>query len=322
VTGAIRKLPIVILYPHSRCNCRCIMCDIWKDSGCREMSTGDLNRHLADFEKLSVEWVVLSGGEPLMHSDLFRFCGLLRERRMRVTVLTTGLLLERYAARLAGALDDLIVSLDGPPTVHDRIRRVPGAFAQLARGVEAIHRARREMPIAARTTVQRENYQHLRETAQTAKALGLESISFLAVDLTSQAFNRPEPWTAARQAEVALMESELTLLDRELEALISEWGDSRFLRESPQKLKRIALHFRAHLGLAEPAAPPCNAPWISAVVEADGTVRPCFFHAPIGRTNGSSLLDVLNGPQALAFRAGLNIAANPICRRCVCSLYR
>ena len=228
------------------------------------------------------------------------------------------------ARRLADAAEKVgirIATLWVSEPLHQNPLNAPDPAVR-ARGVEAIHRARREMPIAARTTVQRENYQHLRETAQTAKALGLESISFLAVDLTSQAFNRPEPWTAARQAEVALMESDLTLLDRELEALISEWGDSRFLRESPQKLKRIALHFRAHLGLAEPAAPPCNAPWISAVVEADGTVRPCFFHAPIGRTNGSSLLDVLNGPQALAFRAGLNIAANPICRRCVCSLYR
>jgi len=31
-THRITALPIVILMPHSACNCRCVMCDIWKDN--------------------------------------------------------------------------------------------------------------------------------------------------------------------------------------------------------------------------------------------------------------------------------------------------
>src|SRR5207248_11086192 len=91
--------------------------------------------------------------------------------------------------------------------------------------------------------------------------------------------------------------------------------------ESPDKLRRIAHHYRAHIGLAEPAAPRCNAPWVSAVIESDGTVRPCFFHEPIGSVAQQSLLEVVTGPRAIEFRNALNIAENPICRRCVCSLY-
>ncbi|MES1261353.1 MAG: SPASM domain-containing protein, partial [Acidobacteriota bacterium] len=76
------------------------------------------------------------------------------------------------------------------------------------------------------------------------------------------------------------------------------------------------------LGLEEPVSPVCNAPWTSAVVEADGAVKPCFFHPPIGYLKaGYGLREVLNGPAALAFRAGLNIAENPVFRQCVCSLH-
>jgi Fe-coproporphyrin III synthase len=91
--------------------------------------------------------------------------------------------------------------------------------------------------------------------------------------------------------------------------------------ESPDKLRRIVHHFNAYLGLVEPVAPRCNAPWVSAVVETDGTVRPCFFHAPIGNVSEQSLIEVVNSPRALEFRQSLRIAENPICRRCVCSLY-
>jgi MoaA/NifB/PqqE/SkfB family radical SAM enzyme len=91
--------------------------------------------------------------------------------------------------------------------------------------------------------------------------------------------------------------------------------------ESPAKLRRIATHFRAHAGLEPHVAPRCNAPWVSAVLEANGDVRPCFFHPPIGNASAASLLTILNGPAALAFRESLNVAENPVCRRCVCSLY-
>jgi MoaA/NifB/PqqE/SkfB family radical SAM enzyme len=29
-THRISALPVVILMPHSACNCQCVMCDIWK----------------------------------------------------------------------------------------------------------------------------------------------------------------------------------------------------------------------------------------------------------------------------------------------------
>jgi MoaA/NifB/PqqE/SkfB family radical SAM enzyme len=296
------------------------MCDIWKNSARAEMSMSDLRRHLDDFTRLGVRWVALSGGEPLMHSDLFRFCALLRERGIRTTLLSTGLLFERYVAQIAESIDDAIVSLDGPPSVHDRIRRIPGAFRLMARGVEGILRQRPDFPVSARSTVQRENHAHLCQTAHAARDLGLRSVSFLAADLSSEAFNRPQPWPAARQSEVSLSEGEITALEREIEELASQWENTGFVLESREKLLRIARHFRAHLGLCEPVAPVCNAPWVSAVIEADGTVRPCFFHRPIGYLNGRNLLQVINGPEALAFRSGLDVSSNAVCRRCVCSL--
>jgi radical SAM protein with 4Fe4S-binding SPASM domain len=64
----------------------------------------------------------------------------------------------------------------------------------------------------------------------------------------------------------------------------------------------------------------CNAPWVTAVIETDGTVRPCFFHPPIGNLHEQSLDSIVNGKVARDFRGGLDIPSNPICNRCVCSL--
>jgi Fe-coproporphyrin III synthase len=322
ISDIIETLPILILYPHSRCNCRCVMCDIWKIDTVREISVSDLERHAGDIQALGVRWVVFSGGEPLMHSDLFRLSDRLRESGIRTTILTTGLLLAKYSSSIVSRLDDVIVSLDGPREVHDRIRRIPRAFDLLAAGVSAIHAHKPEFPVAARCTVQHENFLSLRETVRTAKTLGLRSISFLAADLTSEAFNRPQGWSSERQAMVALNDEEVNLLENEIETMILELSESpAYVLETPEKLRRIVYHFRAHLGLVEAVSPRCNAPWVSAVVESDGTVRPCFFHKPLGNIGDDSLREVLNSPRAVRFRSTLNIARNPICRRCVCSLY-
>ena len=124
VDPAISSLPILVLDVHNRCNCRCVMCDIWKRDTAREMDPDDLTRHLPAIEKLGVQWVVLTGGEPLMHSRLFSLCAPLRKLGIRITLLTTGLLLSRFAEDVAREIDDVIVSLDGPP----RLMTGSGAF--------------------------------------------------------------------------------------------------------------------------------------------------------------------------------------------------
>jgi MoaA/NifB/PqqE/SkfB family radical SAM enzyme len=314
----LERLPILVLQPHNRCNCRCVMCDIWKLTDAQEITAPELERHLADIRSLGVEWVVFTGGEPLMHSDLFRLSMMLRGRGIRTTILSTGLLLERDAARIVEGTDEVIVSLDGRAKIHDEIRRVPGAFDSLAKGVRAVHRVSPEFPIGARCTVQASNAAHLRATVQAARDMGLRSLSFLAADLSSSAFNRPLEWSAERQSTVA---PDMAALEREMEALIADYPGDGFILEDPQKLRRIVAHFRAHYGLERHIAPRCNAPWVSAVVESNGDVRPCFFHAVIGNTTGTTLGAVLNGPRAIAFRKSLCVPDNPICQQCVCSLY-
>lgn len=317
----VESLPVLILYPHSRCNCRCVMCDIWKTDSIQEISVAELERHGEDIARLRVQWVVLSGGEPLMHSDLFRLCRFLRKREIRITLLSTGLLIERNASQIVDCMDDVIVSLDGPPEIHDAIRRVPRAFDLLAAGVSALRRLKPDFAVSARSTVQSQNCAHLRATVDSARNIGLRSVSFLATDVSSEAFNRPGTWNSERQDQVALAADQIAVLDAEVEALIAAGECGGFVVESPEKLRRIVDHFRCHLSLSAPVAPLCNAPWVSAVLESSGTVRPCFFHRPFGTTaNGTSLLDVLNGPEAITFRLGLDVSTNAICRRCVCSL--
>jgi Fe-coproporphyrin III synthase len=313
-------MPILILNVHSHCNCRCVMCDIWKREIHEQMKVEDLQRHRASLRTLGVRQVVLSGGEPLLHSDLSALCSFFHEEEIHLILLTTGLLLLKRADEVSRLFDDVIVSIDGPGEIHDAIRRVRGAFEVISQGVAAVHLRRPELRVACRTTVQKANYLHLRATVRAAKAAGFDSISFLAADLTSEAFNRPLIWPGERQSEIALTVSEVAGLEEEIELLIQEYGEDKYIAETGEKLRRIPRRFREHLRLESPESPVCNAPWVSAVVETDGSVRPCFFHRPVGSVASLSLEEVVNGEKARSFRKSLKVSENPTCQRCVCSL--
>jgi Fe-coproporphyrin III synthase len=321
--SALTSMPILILNVHSHCNCRCVMCDIWKRETHEQIRVADLDRHRASLRNLGVRQVVLSGGEPLLHSDLRALCDFFREQNIRLTLLTTGLLLLKRANEVARLFDEVIVSIDGPREIHDAIRRVKGAFDVISQGVAAVQAQEPDVPIACRTTVQKANHRHLRATVTAARTVGFDSISFLAADLTSEAFNRPLVWPGERQSEIALTANEAAALEDEIERLILEHADDirrKYIAESAEKLRRIPRRFREHLGEASPESPICNAPWVSAVVEVDGSVRPCFFHRAVGNIASSTLEEVVNGEAARIFRKSLSVSENPTCRRCVCSL--
>jgi MoaA/NifB/PqqE/SkfB family radical SAM enzyme len=320
----IERLAVVALMPHSACNCRCVMCDIWKaNANKQELTREDLLPHIAGFRKFEVRSVILSGGEALMHSNLWRLCELLKEVPVKISLLSTGLLLKRYAREVIQWCDDVIVSLDGSREVHDAIRNVPRAYDRLAEGVAALKRLDPKFRVSARCVIQRRNYFALPNIIAAAHEIGLDQISFLAVDVSTTAFNRPTPWGNERIADVALSPNEVADFRRILEETILRYADdfaSGFIAEAPEKMRRLPQYFAAINGMGDFPENRCNAPWVSTVIEADGTVRPCFFHRPLGNIHERPLEAILNSDDAIAFRNQLDIKGDPICRKCVCTL--
>ena len=321
----ITRLPILILFPHSRCNCRCIMCDIWRSTAKTELSTADVAHWVEEWRTLGVRRVVLSGGEALLHSHLWELCDVLRAADIGITILSTGLLLERHAAALVLRCDDVVVSLDGPQAIHDDIRNVPRAYERLAAGVAAVKAAKSGVLVTGRCTIQRSNFAALREVVRAAHALGLDRISFLAADVSSDAFNRPSGWADERVSAVALGREDLPVLAAEIDALERECADdfaTGFIAEPPDKLRmRLSQYYAALLGVGDFHPNQCNAPWVSSVIESDGTVRPCFFQPALGNIHTSGGLGaILNSTEAIAWRQGLDVTRDAICRKCVCTL--
>jgi len=312
-------LPLLIFYPTGRCNSRCVSCDWWKQSGADDLTLEEIGDVAAALPALGTRMVVFSGGEPLLRPEVFDAAQLFRDRGVTLHLLTSGVLLERFAERVAQHFRRVIVSLDAADApLYERIRGVD-ALAVVGRGIARMRRLAPDIPLSGRATLHRANFRELPRLIEYAKALGLDRISFLPADISSLGFGRDH---VPQQAGLALDEEDVAefeaIVERTLQVYAHDFA-SGFVAESPDKLRRLPRYYAALNGAEPFPAVSCNAPWISVVVEANGSVRPCFFHGSIGNVRQAPIGAIV-ARNLRAFRESLDVGANPVCVRCVCAL--
>jgi MoaA/NifB/PqqE/SkfB family radical SAM enzyme len=121
-----------------RCNMRCAFCEWWK----KDLPELPTNKALAAIDavcSLGVPFFDLSGGEPLLRKDLTILAKRLVSHGCLVSMNTNGTLLnEGRVGEIADVFDTVVVSLDGPKEVHDRIRGVPGTYDKAIKAIRLL----------------------------------------------------------------------------------------------------------------------------------------------------------------------------------------
>ncbi len=318
VGDRLYSLPMLVLYLTDGCNSKCATCDIWKNP--RRNMPMQLVRELVDTAaEIGTRWVLFSGGEAMQHPQWAEIARLFKEKNIRVMLLTNGLLVRKQAKDIGETIDDLFVSLDGGnAATYEAIRGVD-AFDLILQGICEV--AKQGIPVSTRTTVQRANFREIPQITDVALAAGASQVSFLAMDTSNpyafgeRNLNLQDDWTQEEDRELE------TVLDDFTVSHAQAFTDGK-IAESPAKLRRILLDYVS--GKETFAAPRCNAPHFSTVVEVDGTVRPCYFLPSYGRLKpqGEKLTDVVNTSAAQQLRHAYRTGQRAECARCVCPLYR
>jgi len=318
--GALRRLPLVVLYLSERCNSRCVTCDYWRH-GRLDLGLDAVRRMLPSLSELGTQVALLSGGEPLLNPEWPGIALLLRSQGLKTWLLTSGLSLAKHARAVAELFDSVTVSLDGTDAAtYERIRGLD-AFDTVCAGIRAA--AHRGIAVSVRVTLQRANYTQLPRFVALAHALGAQQVSFLAVDVANpHAFGRTEDFSS----DLALTPTDLPVFERLLQDLERDHTEdfrSGFIAEAPAKLKRLLHYFAAICGQGPFPPVRCNAPQFSAVIAADGRVRPCFFiPGPPGAPAQGSLETLLNNTAMIGLRAAIAAGERRECTHCVCPLWR
>ena len=318
----LHTLPLLVLYITDGCNSRCISCDIWQNP--RRNMPLQLAQSIADTcGELGVKWVLLSGGEAMQHPEWDTIAKMFSEQGVHVMLLTNGLLLRKQAERVINSVDEVIVSLDGGnASSYEAIRGVD-AFDLIFDGIDTVKEG--GIPVTTRTTVQQANFREIPQIVDVALQHKVDSISFLAVDVSNPfAFGVRDTETASG----ALSLEEVDELEQILENMRMTHADAftnGIIAESTQKLQRILVqYFRSLHGISDYQSPRCNAPHFSTVIEVDGRLRPCYFLPAYGRLQpeGERLPEAINWNAAQDLRRAYRTGQRAECKTCVCPLYK
>ena len=151
--------PVVIWNLVRRCNLACRHCySISADVDfAGELTTAEIGATMDDLKRFGVPVLILSGGEPLLHRDIFAIAHRAKALGFYVGLSTNGTLIDdRNVGAIAGVGFDYVgVSLDGTAATHDRFRRKAGAFAASLAGVRLARDA--GLKVGLRFTLTRDN---------------------------------------------------------------------------------------------------------------------------------------------------------------------
>ncbi|GAA4888755.1 radical SAM protein [Pseudonocardia sp. C8] len=171
-----REVPVSVCWsPLVRCNLACPHC--LDDKAVPELARKDRQRIAALLGESGVLAVDISGGEPLLLRDLGELAATLTSSGCVVSVTTNGWHLQRRAEALAGQVDAVRVSLDGPDAESHDHWRGSGSFRRAVAGARAA--VAHAIPTQLQTVLMTSTQGTAQRMVDLAEELGVHGVTFL-----------------------------------------------------------------------------------------------------------------------------------------------
>jgi len=172
--------PVVIWNLIRRCNLTCKHCyAISADKDFPgELSTEQIYGVMENLKEFRVPALILSGGEPLLHPDIFDISRRAKDMGFYVGLSTNGTLIdEDVTGQIAGIGYDYVgISIDGLRQTHDKFRRLEGAFEKSMRAARLCQD--RDLKVGLRFTMTQDNAHEFPQMLSLLEDEGIERFYF------------------------------------------------------------------------------------------------------------------------------------------------
>lgn len=181
-----------LYFPTTRCNCRCKHCVPQVYTGKEiEMSSQQLIEKYEKSKFLKGNSVSVAGGEPFLKDDIDEFIVYLDSHKIPTVISTNGWFTDRIE-RLINKLEDcdtvrFAISIDGPETMHDEIRRCKGIYQKAVQSAVMLHE--RGFRVQINMVVQKDNLDYLEEFDAFFKNKGIPVIYIPVIFVGEEEFN-------------------------------------------------------------------------------------------------------------------------------------
>ncbi|MFQ5646539.1 MAG: radical SAM protein [bacterium] len=272
------------------CNCRCIMCDVWKNKEFGIYPREAQFRDIDDLERIGCYYYSISGGEPTLAKDLPDRLAYAARKLPYVHLVTNGLTMTPELARTLGSsgIKEISLSIDGSEKLHNLMRGRPNAFEKTWRALDYIRTYAPKLQVVVNSVLTPHSLEGLEE-------LGKSLDSFPGVIQKYLPLTFHEILRTSGQQSLPI-EGEQASPEKMEEFLLHAVNDSRIIN-SPAFLKKAILYFKGRQNLLSEQRS-CLYQYHSIDFDAQGTAYPCITGMGFknGRDCNTSLREYLNSP--------------------------
>ncbi len=260
---------------------------------------------------LGLRQVKLTGGEPLLHPNIYEILNILEEFGLFIWMETNGLLCDEKMAKQIAATEKpfISVSIDGSTAeVHNKIRGLPDAFERSLNGIKNLIANRVNTQIIF--SIMRDNIHQYKEMIGLAASLGVASIKFNIIQPTERGKHLHE-----HEGDVTVQE--YIEIGRHIEEELADTSPVKIYYDHP-------IAFRSLHRIADPATSggTCGIKGILGVL-ADGTYALCGIGTSVeemnfGRAGEESLENIWKNNAVLKdIRYNIPREFEGVCQRCL-----
>jgi len=172
-------VPLVMSWNVTReCNMKCSHCYINATEGklTNELTTREAKKLMDQICEVSKPLLILSGGEPLLRSDIFELIKYGASKGLKMGLGSNGSLIDDSVAKKLkdSGIATVSISLDSSiPTQHDEFRGVMGAWEKAVNACKALRK--NNVLVQVNTTLTHQNYNQIDEIMSLSEGLGVEN---------------------------------------------------------------------------------------------------------------------------------------------------
>jgi len=304
-----QTLPIILLWVTDRCNLRCRMCgDQWRadqQTMRQTLSLTEIEAVVQAAVRLKTMIISVTGGEPLLHPDIYAILDLVRDAGISAHMCTNGTLLseERVARLTQTSLKSVSISIDSSvPEQHDHLRGRGGAFQETVAGIARLRAAMPDLRININCTISKVNVGAIVDLISLVKDLGCDKISFAPIHTNLQHKHKPKDQFDGmifQPGELGALETALDRVSSHANKIGIRTSSRPFLRGIPRSyIEPMRWHT-------------CYAGYASCAISPWGEVSPCVDMDSALNIRSAPLDEIWRSVEFQALRAKVDSCRNP-----------
>ena len=295
-----------------KCNARCIHCgsSAGKERA-SELSTEEIFSLINELESLGCRVFTVSGGEPLCHPDWHIIAKEAVNAGFQTELITNGLDVTNQLDLISNTGFFAVgLSIDGPASVHDHLRGVPGGLDELLKGARALKE--NGVRLSAITQLNRLNIAFLDEILEIIEEARFDGWQVQLTNPVGRAKKRVES-LALEPSHLALLEQKLLELRKKTKLFFQAADNIGYMGKGESRL-RGGFKGRGAFFIG------CVAGTRAIGITSDGTVRGCLSMSPHfdeDNVRNRPLKEIWSGPDSFSYNRRFSVEdLSGACKSC------